>query len=80
MKSTLLLIMTLFFLTGTGCATKTESAAAGAIGGAAAGGGAYEYRLHQELKRIEDDYNAKKIDQKEYEIRKDEIQRMLLIK
>ncbi len=73
-------MMSVMLLASSGCATKTGSATAGALGGAAAGGGAYEYRLHQELKRIEDDYKAGKMDQKEYEIRKDEIQRMLLIK
>lgn len=73
-------MLTLGLLTATGCATKTGSATAGALGGAAAGGGAYEYRMHQELQRIENDYNAGKMDQKEYEIRKDEIQRMLLLK
>ena len=63
-----------------GCSTKTGSATAGALGGAAAGGGAYEYRLHQELQRIEDDYKAGKMDQKEYQARKDEIQRMQVLK
>jgi hypothetical protein len=63
----------------TGCATKSGSAAVGAVGGAAAGGGAYEYRLHQELLRIENDYKAGKMDQKEYEARKDEIQRIQLL-
>lgn len=63
-----------------GCSSKAGTAGIGALGGAAAGGGAYEYRLHREMQRIEDDYKAKKINQKEYEIRKDEIQRMELIK
>ncbi len=63
-----------------GCATKTGSAAAGAVGGAAAGGGAYEYRLHEEMNRLDADFKAGKMDQKEYEIRKDEIQRMQLLK
>ncbi len=63
-----------------GCATKTGSAAGGGVVGAAAGGGAYEYRLHQELQRIENDYAAGKMDQKEYQARKDEIQRMQLLK
>jgi hypothetical protein len=80
MKKIVFLMLTLDLLASTGCATKTGSATAGALGGAAAGGGAYEYRMHQELQRIEDDHNAGKMDQKEYEIRKDEIQRMLLLK
>jgi hypothetical protein len=63
-----------------GCSTKTGSAAAGAVGGAAAGGGTYEYRLHKELQRIEEEYKAGKMDKKEYEARKDEIQRIQLLK
>ncbi len=80
MKRALFIIMTLVALALSGCATKTGSATAGALGGAAGGAGAYEYRLHEEQKRIEDDYKAGRIDKREYDIRKDEIQRMMLIK
>jgi hypothetical protein len=79
MKELLLVMLLLVPLAVSGCSTKSGSAAAGAIGGAAAGGGAYEYRLNQELKRIEEDYKAGRIDQKEYEIRKDQIQRLSLL-
>ena len=63
-----------------GCSSKAGTASVGALGGAAAGGGAYEYRLHQAMDRIESDYKAGKIDQKEYNARKDEIRRLELIK
>jgi hypothetical protein len=81
MKNLIIAALLLFPLAfSAGCATKTGSAGVGAVGGAAAGGGAYEYRLHQELQRIENDYKAGKMDQKEYEARKDEIQRMQLLR
>ena len=43
-----------------GCGTTGGTAAVGAVGGAAAGGGVYEYRLHQAMQRIEADHNAGK--------------------
>jgi outer membrane murein-binding lipoprotein Lpp len=80
MQKTIITLVVIASCAVAGCSSKAGTAGLGAIGGAAAGGGAYEYRLHREMQRIEDDYKAKKIDQKEYEIRKDEIQRMQLIK
>lgn len=80
MKKLTIVAIAIISCTLAGCSSKAGTAGVGVLGGAAAGGGAYEYRLHQEMQRIEDDYNAKKIDQKEYEIRKDEVQRMQLIK
>ncbi|HTL48404.1 MAG TPA: hypothetical protein VL688_10150 [Verrucomicrobiae bacterium] len=48
-------------------------------GGTGAGAGgtatAYELRARQQLQQIEDDYKAGKIDQREYEIRKDQIEK-----
>lgn len=79
MKRLIFLIMTVA-LGSTGCSTKSGSATAGAIGGAAAGGGAYEYRVHEELKRIDADFKAGKMDQREYDIRKDQIERMSVVK
>ncbi|OGW35050.1 MAG: hypothetical protein A2010_18235 [Nitrospirae bacterium GWD2_57_9] len=80
MKKAIAMLLLLIPLAMPGCATRTGSAVGGAIGGAAAGGGSYEYRIRQELQRLEDDYKAGRMDQKEYEIRKDEIQRLQLIK
>lgn len=79
MKRMIFIIMTIILLGTTGCSTRAGSAGAGAIGGAAAGGGAYEYRVNEELKRIDEDFKAGRIDQKEYEIRKDQIQRMSIV-
>lgn len=79
MKKLIIPVLLLIPLALGGCSTKTGSAAAGALGGAAAGGGAYEYRLHREMQRIEDDHKAGKMDDKEYQIRKDQVQRLQLI-
>ena len=62
-----------------GCASGWGSAGLGAAGGAVAAGGGYEYVSNREMKRIEQDFKDGKIDQREYEIRKDQIQRMSLL-
>jgi len=68
------------FLMCAGCESKWGSAGAGAAGGAVAAGGGYEYVANREMKKIEQDYKDGKIDQREYEIRKDQIQRMSILK
>ncbi len=62
-----------------GCESKTGTAAIGAAGGAVAAGGGYEYVSNREMKKIEQDLKDGTIDQREYEIRKDQIQRMSLL-
>lgn len=62
-----------------GCKSGWGSAGLGAAGGAVAAGGSYEYVSNREMKRIAQDYNDGKMDQKEYEARKDQIQRMSLL-
>jgi hypothetical protein len=71
---TITLVIFALFIT-TGCASRGGSAAAGALGGAAAGAGAYEYNVKRQLDQIEEDYKAGRIDKREYEIRKDQIER-----
>lgn len=63
-----------------GCGTTGGTASVGALGGVAAGGGAYEYRLHRAMQRVEEEHKAGKMDTKEYEARKDEIQRLQLLR
>lgn len=50
----------------------------GTAGGAGATGAAYEINAHQQMERIDKDLREGKIDQREYDIRKDEIRRMSL--
>lgn len=52
----------------------------GGVLGAGAAGGGYEYNLKRQRDRIEEEFKAGKIDQKEYEIRKDQIVRDSLLK
>ena len=47
----------------------------GSVLGAGAADGSYEYHLKRPKDRVEADFKAGKIDQKEYEIRKDQISR-----
>ncbi|MBZ0157346.1 MAG: hypothetical protein K8I29_14190 [Alphaproteobacteria bacterium] len=77
----LILISLMFVLAATaGCSSRAGSAGAGALGGAAVGAGAYEYKAHRELEKLEEDYKAGRIDKKEYEIRKDQIQKGSILK
>jgi len=68
------------FLMCSGCESKWGSAGVGAAGGAVAAGGSYEYVANREMKKIEQDLKDGKIDQREYEIRKDQIERMSMLK
>ncbi|MFO0697834.1 MAG: hypothetical protein U0236_01280 [Nitrospira sp.] len=75
MKNLALSIVGLALLTGvTGCSPVGSGLLGGVLGAGAAGGG-YEYHLKRQKDRVEQDYKAGKIDQKEYEIRKDQIAR-----
>ena len=74
----LLILVTMFMVSG--CSSKTGSAGIGAVGGAVVGAGSYEYNLKRQMDRIERDVKDGKIDQREYEIRKDQIERDSFIK
>ncbi len=75
----IVLLLSVFLVSG-GCESKWGTALLGAGGGAAATGGGYEYNAKREMDRIESDFKAGRIDQREYEIRKDQIQRMSVLK
>jgi len=68
----------LFLMCG-GCESSWGSAGLGAAGGAVAAGGGYEYVANREMKRIEQDYKDGKIDKREYEIRKNQLERMSIL-
>jgi hypothetical protein len=79
MRILALAVACLVMLTGlTGCSA-VGSGILGGVGGAGAAGGGYEYHLKRQKDRVEADYKAGKIDQKEYEIRKDQISRDSLL-
>ncbi|MDH4153822.1 MAG: hypothetical protein OEV01_08575 [Nitrospira sp.] len=59
----------------TGCSSPAGMGVLGGVLGAGAAGGSYEYHLKRQKDRVEEDFKAGKIDQKEYEIRKDQIAR-----
>jgi hypothetical protein len=79
MKKALLLIPLVAMLSVSGCESRGGSAAAGGVAGAAIGAGAYEYRGREEMNRVEEMFKEGKIDQREYEIRRDQIQRDFLL-
>ncbi len=75
MKDRAVVIASLVLLTDlTGCSS-VGSGLLGGVLGAGAAGGSYEYDLKRQKDRVEVDLKAGKIDQKEYEIRKDQITR-----
>lgn len=58
-----------------GCSSTTAAGLGGAAVGAAAGAGSYEYHLKKMRDRVQADFDAKKIDKREYDIRMDQISR-----
>ncbi|WHZ25463.1 MAG: hypothetical protein OJF51_000258 [Nitrospira sp.] len=77
MKNLCVIIIGLTLLTG--CSGAVGSGLLGGVLGAGAAGGGYEYNLKRQKNRVEEDFKAGKIDQKEYEIRKDQIARDSLL-
>ena len=72
MKKSLKLLVVLAGVAFSGC----SGAFWGGTGaGVAATGAGYELRAREEMNRVESDYKAGKIDQKEYQIRKNQIER-----
>ena len=63
-----------------GCSSNWGSAGLGAVGGAAASAGGYEYHLKKQKERVEKEFKDGTIDEREYEIRKDQIERDSLLK
>jgi hypothetical protein len=62
-----------------GCSSAGIGLPGGVVGIGAAGGG-YECHLKCREDRVEQDFKARKIDQKEYEIRNDQIARDALLR
>ncbi len=79
MRNLSIVVAGLLLVTGlTGCSPVGSGLLGGVLGAGAAGGG-YEYNLKRQKDRVEADFKAGKIDQKEYEIRKDQIARDSLL-
>jgi major membrane immunogen (membrane-anchored lipoprotein) len=79
MKKAFCVIVILAVFIFAGCSSNWGSAGLGAVGGAAASAGGYEYHLKKEKDRVEQDFKDGKIDEREYEIRKDQIERDSLV-
>jgi hypothetical protein len=68
------LLMTI--ITITGCSPAFWG---GAAGGAVGTGAGYEINANQQMKKLEEDFKAGRIDQREYDIRKDQLKRDSLL-
>ncbi|GFO64105.1 hypothetical protein M1B72_11770 [Geomonas paludis] len=75
MKRMLIIISMVFTAFASGCASREGSAVGGALGGAALGVGGYEYSAHRQMQQVENDYKAGRINKREYEIRKNQIEK-----
>jgi len=69
-------VLVLLGITIVGCSGKFWG---GAATGALGAGGGYEYNLHRQMEKVEDDYKAGRITEQEYKIRKDQIQKDSLL-
>lgn len=79
MKHLAVAIVSVALLVGLTSCSAVGSGLLGGVVGAGAAGGGYEYHLKRQKDRVEQDFKAGKIDQKEYEIRKDQIVRDSLL-
>jgi hypothetical protein len=80
MKKVLLVgSLLLFFTVGSGCSSKAGNVGLGAGVGAVAGAGGYEYHLKRQKEKVEEDLKSGSIDQKEHDIRIDQIKRDSLL-
>lgn len=76
----MLTMLALVAVAATGCASREGSAVGGALGGAAVGAGAYEYSSHRQMQDLERDYKAGRIDKREYDIRRSQIEKGSILK
>ena len=59
-----------------GCSTEFwKGGGAGAVAGVVGTGAGYELRAQQQMKKLDEDYNAGRINKHDYETRKDQIQK-----
>jgi hypothetical protein len=79
MKNIIYLIAGMTMLSLTACGSTGGNLGLGALGGAAAGAGGYEYHLKTQKDQVEQDFKDGKIDQEERDIRMDQIKRDSLI-
>ena len=65
---------------GSAAGSAGEGLVIGTVAGAAAGGGGYEFHLKKQRDRVEADFKEGRIDQREYDIRIDQLNRDSLLK
>ena len=78
-KALLVLLFLAFISSAGGCKSTAGNVGIGAAGGAVAGAAAYEYHAKRQVDKIDQDLKDGKIDQQEYDIRKDQINRDFLL-
>jgi len=80
MKKALLVgSLLLFIAVSSGCSSKAGNVGLGAGLGAVAGAGGYEFHLKRQKEKVEDEFKNGSIDQRERDIRIDQIKRDSLL-
>jgi len=69
----------LVFAVSSGCSSKAGNVGLGAVGGAMVGAGGYEFHLKRQKDKVMEDLKNGNIDQKEHDIRIDQIKRDSLL-
>lgn len=73
------LVVGLAMLSLTACESTGANVGLGVLGGAAASAGGYELHLNNQKNRVEEDFKDKNIDEKERDVRLDQIKRDSLL-
>ena len=77
MKNLVVFLTLVISLSFIGCSGQFLGGTAGGLLGAGAG---YEYNANKEMKQIDDQLSSGEITQEEYDIRKDQIEKMSVLK
>ena len=72
-------LLLLFVVAGSGCSSTAGNVGLGAGVGVLAGAGGYEFHLKRQKDKVVEDFKSGSIDQKEYDIRIDQIKRDSLL-
>ena len=80
MKNLMIMLVLLSSISLVGCSSKGGNFLVGTAGGGLGAAAGYEYNARQELDRIKSELNKGNMTQEEHDIRKDQIEKMSVLK